>query len=70
MPYPFYTIKKMPLVTATQELSHKFGFISLHTVLKLRGLPLLVVNVSLHYLPKVPAFNSHMRQNAYHRNLK
>ena len=29
---------------------------------------LLAVTVSQHFLPKMSAFNSHMRQNAYDRN--
>jgi len=28
----------------------------------------LAVTVSQHFLPKIPAFNSHMRQYAYDRN--
>ena len=31
-------------------------------------LPLLAVTVSQHFLPKMSAFNSHMRQNAFDRN--
>jgi len=30
-------------------------------------LPLLAVTVSQHFLPKISAFNSHMRQNVYDR---
>jgi len=36
----------------------------------LRSLPLLAITVSQHFQPKMFAFNSHMRQNAYDRNLK
>jgi len=35
---------------------------------KLRSLPLLAVAVSQHFLLKMSAFNSHMRQNAFDRN--
>jgi len=31
--------------------------------------PAFLVTVSLHYLQNMPAFNSHMRQNAFNRNL-
>jgi len=38
--------------------------------MKVRDLLLSAVIVSLHYLPQMSSFNSHMRQNAYSRNLK
>ena len=46
---------------------HAFFFS--HSI-KLRAIPLSADTVSLHYLPKMSAFNSHMRQNANYRNLK
>jgi len=44
-----------------------FSFMLLFTLhsTKLRCLPLLAVTVLQHFLPKMSAFNSHMRQNAY-----
>ena len=73
--------KKTPYVTATITKTalrwrsklyffYTRDFFS-HSI-KFRGLPLSAVTVSLHYLSKMFAFNSHKRQNAYqyHRNLK
>jgi len=37
--------------------------------IKLHGLPLSAVTASLDYLPKMSAFNSHMRQNAFNGNM-
>lgn len=34
------------------------------------GIPLPAFTVSLHYLPKMSAFNRHMQQQNYHRYLK
>jgi len=38
--------------------------------MKVRDLLVSAVVVSLHYLSQMSSFNSHMRQNAYSRNLK
>jgi len=50
--------------------NYYFSFMLLCTLhsTKLQSLPLLAVIVSQHFLPKVSAFKSHMRQNAYDRN--
>jgi len=82
--YPCYTTKKMTHVTATVQkcasLAAVFlftlyetlwqqyffsvftSYVSFHTVI-------YCYQQSLHYLPQMSAFNSHMQQNAYCRNL-
>jgi len=36
----------------------------------IRAFPLSVVTASLHHLPQMSGFNSHMQYNAFYRNLK
>ena len=71
------TVPKMGFVgsnvsfhTAQNSLAAIFLF-SFHIVcfFSHRDLLLSAVAASLHYLPQMSAFNSHMQQNAYYRNL-
>jgi len=61
---PFYTITKMPRVTAAVAKA-SFSFMVLFAQYKLRSLPLSAVTVSQLILPEMSAFNSHVGQNTY-----
>jgi len=70
LPCPLYSTKKCLMLRqqkncvwlAPKRLFHSCFFS--HSI-KLRGLPLPVVYVLLHYLPNMSVFNRHMRKNAY-----
>jgi len=67
MPYVTATVTKLCFVGSNAS----FSFMLLFTQpIKLRGIPLSCVYVLLHYLPNMSAFNRHMQQNSYYRNLR
>ena len=62
--FPFPHRKGNAYVTATvTKITLRWQQCFFPPRMKLRGLLLSAVAVSLHYLPKMSAFNSHMRQN-------
>jgi len=69
--YRFYTTKKdLMLRKQPQKLrflgsNASFSSMLFSHSIKIHGLPLSVVYVLLHYLPKISVFNRRMRQNAH-----
>ena len=74
--YPYCTTKRILHVTETVVKmlfigsNASFSLIFPFTPYKITWLTATSRHVSLHHLPQLSALNNHMRQNAYHRNLK